>query len=285
MFPPKPGADSGGKLRAITTRVGAFAVKTRITAAAIFAGLIGFSPAAHADEALARTALAAALASATQEADAAPRMAFTETVSEKGVVVAGRFDPRRAPGHLWSPIGAVAKTGQEQESYRAIVHDTPDERDLLLGRIPATIAGQGRLLSETNGVALFDFAMSPAARPTNSPLDSALRVSAHIRVQLSVDEASQRFTAMRFYAPSAFSATPLARVDRVDLRFSFSASFPGGPTIVRQVDTDAAYHIVGVASVMRDTVWFGDVAPVSLSSAEPQAAVDRASRRQAPQSS
>ncbi|HWA23939.1 MAG TPA: hypothetical protein VG735_16210 [Caulobacterales bacterium] len=228
----------------------------------MFAALIFLIAPAQAEETTARAALAAALTSAAREADTAPRMAFTETVSEKGVIVAGRFDPRLAPGHLWTPVGVVAKSGQEQESYRSIVHDTPDERDLLLGKIPATITGQGRLMSEANGVALFDFAMSPAAHPTNSPLDSALQLSNHIRVQLSVDEASQRLTGMRFYAPAPFSATPLARVDRVDLRFSFGASFPGGPTVVRQVDTDAHYRIVGVGNVMRDTVWFSDVVPI-----------------------
>lgn len=218
---------------------------------------------ASAEEPCARAALAAALSRADAEARAAPRMAFTETVAEKGVVVSGRFNPAEPAGARWTPVGLVAASGQQQESYRGIVNDTPDERDLLLTRVRSTVAGPGDLVSEENGVAMFDFPMSPSAHPTNSPLDGALNLSSHIRVQLSVNEATQTLTGMRFYAPAAFAATPLARVDRIDLRFEFGDSFPGGPTIVRRVDTDAAYQIAGFSNTMRDTVWFGDVAPMS----------------------
>jgi hypothetical protein len=221
-------------------------------------------PTAHADEAGARQALDRALQRATMEAQTSPRLSFTETVAEKGVTVSARFDPCRSPAQAWTPL-QPALSAQEKATYRGIVHDTPDERDLLLARIPDTIAKPGTLVRESNGVATFDFALSPSARPTNSPLDAALSLAKHIRFELSVDESSQTLTGFRFYAPSVFAATPLAHVDHVDMRFDLGLSYADGPTIVRRIDTDAAYNVVGVAAKIVDTVWFKDVLPAPAS--------------------
>lgn len=240
---------------------------TKVVAGAILASVLACGAgAAHADEPGARAALTAAFDRAEREAREAPRLAFTETVAEKGVVVAGRFDPSRPPGGQWTPVGVVTASAQQRDSYRGIVADTPNERDLFLDRIRASLGDGGRLVSESDGLAAFDFAMSPTARPTNSPLDGALNLAAHIRVELVVNESTQRLASMRFYAPQAFSATPLARVDRIDLRFTFGESYSGGPTVVRRIDTDAAYRVAGIAAGMRDTVWFGDVAPAARAS-------------------
>jgi hypothetical protein len=226
-----------------------------------FALAFSFAAPAFADEAGARSALAAALASAASEAQGAPRMAFTETIAEKGVVVSGRFDPSALRNARWTPVGDVPP-GQGQETYRNIVRNTADERDLLLAKIPGSITGAGRFISETGGIAVFDFAMSPDAHPTNSVLDGMLGLSNHVRVQLSVDVAAGRFSGMRFYAPRAFSAAPLVRVEAVNLVFSFGPSFAGGPNVVRRIDTDARYSIARVANHMQDTLWFKDIAPI-----------------------
>lgn len=216
---------------------------------------------AHADEPAARAALLRALASAEASTQAAPRLAFTETVAEKGVIVAGRFDPRRPPDARWAPVGFSLESASRQarETYQGILQDTPNESDLLLTRIRASIAGPGTLASEQNGRATFNFSLSPGVRPTGSPLDGALNLAAHIRVQLVVDETSGEFVSMRFYAPTAFSATPLAHVDRIEIHVALGPSFAGGPLIVQRVDTDAAYSLLGVGAVVRDTVWFSDV--------------------------
>src|SRR5262249_55985344 len=147
---------------------------------AALAFLAGAPLNAHADEAGARTALGKALTRAIAENRSAPRLSFTETVSEKGVIVSARFNPALLKNKAWSPLTALT-SNQETATYRGIVHDTPDERDLLLGRIPKTIAGAGRLISESAGEAVFDFALSPQAKPTNSVLDGALSLSQHIR--------------------------------------------------------------------------------------------------------
>lgn len=235
---------------------------TKVVAGALLASVL-LCGEGVADEAGARNALSAALNRADREAREAPRLAFTETVAEKGVVVAVRFNPGRPRDEQWMPVGVVTASNQQRESYRGIVADTPDERDLFLNRVRASLGDAGRLVSEGDGLAVFDFAMSPAAHPTNSPLDGALDLAANIRVELLVDERAQRLASMRFYAPRVFSATPLARVDHVDLRFTFGESYSGGPTVVRQIDTDAAYHLAGIARGMRDTVWFSAVAPVT----------------------
>jgi hypothetical protein len=215
---------------------------------------------AQADEAGAHAALNKALTRAVAETQSTPRLAFTETVAEKGVTVSARFNPALMKSRAWSPLSPLV-TRQETTTYRGIVHDTPDERDLLLGRVARTIAGPGRLISETGGAAVFDFALSPQARPTNSMLDTALGLAQHIRVRLTVDEAKGAFAGMTFYAPGPFSATPLAHVSRLSLQFGFGESYPGGPIVVRRIDTDAGYDVVGVAKSVRDTIWFKDVAP------------------------
>ena len=235
---------------------------SRFLATAIVIGALGISARpALADEVSARAALNAALDRADKDARTAPRLSFTETVAEKGVVVTGRFTPGAPSGGQWTPVGAVAASGQERDSYRGIVRDTPNERDLFLNRIRPSLGNSGRLVSEAGGEATFDFAMSPQAHPTHSPLDGALNLAAHVRVELTVNEATQLLTRMRFYAPAPFSATPLARVDHVNLGFSFGDSYFGGPLVVRRIDTDAGYHVAGFPALMRDTVWFNNVQP------------------------
>ncbi|MBU6374236.1 MAG: hypothetical protein KJS97_16040 [Alphaproteobacteria bacterium] len=216
------------------------------------------APAARADEAQARAALDLAFRRATAEAHASPRLSFVETVAEKGVRVAARFDP--VATRTWTPL-APPTSAQESKSLADTVRDTPDERDLLLDRIRASLSGAGTLVAERDGIATFDFAMAKTARPTGTLLDQVADLQSHIRVQLTVDEKTGTFTAMRFFAPQPFHATALAKVDHVDLAFTFGPSFVGGPTVVRQVATDVAYSIAGVACAVRDGVWFSDVAP------------------------
>jgi len=226
---------------------------------------MAFAP-AFGDEAAARAALARALDAADRDARGPGRLAFTETVAEKGVRVSARFEPHGQREGKWRPLTPLTK-GQERETYRSIVRDTPNESDLFLNRIRASLGDSGRLVSEQNGHATFDFAMDRRARPTHSPLDGALNLAEHIRIELKIDAHAGRLDAMRFYAPAPFSATPLARVERIDMKFTFGPSFPGGPVVVRQIDTDAAYRLAGLANIVRDTVWFSDIEPATPGSA------------------
>lgn len=209
-------------------------------------------------ESQARAALAAAFHRADQEAQASPRLSFTETVAEKGVTVSARFDP--ATPNRWTPITAAA-SAQERKSLEGIYSDTPDERDLFLHRIRSSLSGTGSLVSSHDGVSVFDFAMARTARPTGTLLDQVADLQSRIRVQLTVDAHTQTFTAMRFYAPAPFHATPIAKVDHVELNFTFGPSYAGGPTVVRRITTDVRYSIATAEAVVRDTVWFSDVAP------------------------
>ena len=216
---------------------------------------------ARANEADARAALRTALDRAECDARTSPRLSFTETVAEKGVKVAAHYHPVGATSGQWTPVGEVAPGGQERSSYREIIHDTPNERDLLLDRVRASLGDLGRLVSETADEAKFDFALSPQAHPTNSLLDGALHLSEHVRVELAINKIDPALTRMRFYAPTAFAATPLAHVDRLNLSFSFGPSYAGGPIVVRRINSDAAYRVTGFNNQMRDTVWFDDIAP------------------------
>lgn len=213
---------------------------------------------AHADEVGARAALEAAFRRAETEAAAAPRLSFVETVAEKGVIVAARFDPAASPH--WTPV-RPARTPQERKSLADAYRDTPDERDLLLDRIKSSLSGPGELVSSRDGLAVFEFAMARTARPTGTLLDQVADLQSHIRVQLTVDQAAGAFTGMRFFAPAPFHATPVAKVERVELGFEFGPSYAGGPIVVRKVTTDVAYTIAGVRSAVRDAVWFSEVAP------------------------
>lgn len=234
------------------------------------AGLVGvlalaLGPAAWAagDETSARAALETALVRAETEVKTAPRLAFTETVAEKGVTVAARFDPKAAPNRAWTLVSpSPPLKGQTRKTYDGILADTPDERDLFLDRIRASLGDRGRYEGELDGVAAFDFALAPDARPTHSPLDGALNLAQHIRLKAWVDIAQGRFQAIRFYAPAAFSATPLAHVDHITLDFTFAPAFPAGPVVVARIDTDARYRIAGIVGIVRDTVWFSDVVGV-----------------------
>lgn len=215
---------------------------------------------AAADEARARAALQLAFARAQTEAKAAPRLAFVETVAEKGVQVAAQFDPARPAKLRWAPLRAP-KTAQERDSLEGIYKDTPDETDLLLHRVQGAVSGEGTLVADHAGIATFEFAMSPQARPTKTLLDKVGDLQSHIRVSITVDENRGVMTGMRFFAPKAFRITPIAEVNRVDLTFAFGASFDGGPEVVRRVDTDVAYRLAGAAKTVRDTVWFSEIQP------------------------
>ena len=110
-------------------------------------------------------------------------------------------------------------------------------------------------------MATFEFPMAPTARPTGTLLDQIGDLQSHIRVQLIVDQHAGAFSSMRFFAPQAFHATPIARVDRIALSFTFGPSFDGGPIVVRRVDTDIAYSLAGSNRAVRDVVWFSEIAP------------------------